>query len=124
MNKLKKIKPGGALLSHGETPHYHRHYSVSLLSSVWSQVGPPHYRRQDNSLITRLLFYLSSLLSLVTQSFLYLSLVLIGHKLNPIFFLLSLLYLLFLCLVFYFGFRSTFICFAFHLLLHLAPKNT
>ena len=54
------------------------------------QVVPPHYRRQDNSLITRLVF---SLLSLATQYLLYLSLVLIGYKLNPIFFLLSLLYL-------------------------------
>ncbi|HHV7123860.1 TPA: hypothetical protein ACUM2Z_001949, partial [Haemophilus influenzae] len=31
----------------------------SLLSSVWSQVGPPHYRRRDNSLITSL--FVSSL---------------------------------------------------------------
>ncbi len=29
------------LLSHGETPHYHRRYGVSLLSSAWGQVGPP-----------------------------------------------------------------------------------
>lgn len=77
---------GSALLSHGETPHYHRHYSVSLLSSVWSQVGPPHYRRQDNSLITRLFSFIARY-----SVFIYLSLVLIGHKLNPIFFLLSLL---------------------------------
>ena len=41
--------PGGVLLSHGESPHYHRRYSVSLLSSAWNQVGPLHYRRQDNS---------------------------------------------------------------------------
>ncbi len=27
--------------SHGETPHYHRRYGVSLLSSAWGQVGPP-----------------------------------------------------------------------------------
>gem|GEM_PF-3478124 len=40
------IRLGGDLLSHGDAPHYHRHYGVSLLSSVWSQVGPPHYRRQ------------------------------------------------------------------------------
>ncbi len=24
-----------------ETPHYHRRYGVSLLSSAWGQVGPP-----------------------------------------------------------------------------------
>ena len=47
-----------ALLSHGDAPHYHRHYSVSLLSSVWYQVVPPHYRRQDNSLITRLFSFI------------------------------------------------------------------
>ncbi len=34
---------------HGETPHYHRRYGVSLLSSAWGQVGPPRYRRQANS---------------------------------------------------------------------------
>ena len=49
------IRLGGDLLSHGDAPHYHRHYSVSLLSSVWCQVVPPHYRRQDNSLITFIL---------------------------------------------------------------------
>ena len=43
------IKPGGSLLSHGETPHYHRRYGVSLLSSAWGQVGPPRYGRQANS---------------------------------------------------------------------------
>ena len=35
-----------SLLSHGETPHYHRRYGVSLLSSAWDQVGPPRYGRQ------------------------------------------------------------------------------
>ena len=41
--------PGSSLLSHGETPHYHRRYGVSLLSSAWGQVGPPRYSRQANS---------------------------------------------------------------------------
>ena len=41
--------PGGVLLSHGDAPHYHRRIGVSLLSSVWGQVGPPLYRRQDYS---------------------------------------------------------------------------
>lgn len=41
--------PGSSLLSHGETPHYHRRYGVSLLSSAWGQVGPPRYGRQANS---------------------------------------------------------------------------
>ena len=45
--KTKEIKSGDALLSHGETPHYHRHYGVSLLSSEWSQVELPHYGRQN-----------------------------------------------------------------------------
>ncbi len=44
-----KLMPGSSLLSHGETPHYHRRYGVSLLSSAWGQVGPPRYRRQANS---------------------------------------------------------------------------
>ena len=44
--------PGGVLLSHGEAPHYHGASAFSLLSSVWGQVGPPLYRRQDYSLIT------------------------------------------------------------------------
>ncbi len=41
--------PGSSLLSHGEAPHYHRRYGVSLLSSAWGQVGPPRYSRQANS---------------------------------------------------------------------------
>jgi hypothetical protein len=44
------LMPGSSLLSHGETPHYHRRYGVSLLSSAWGQVGPPRCRRQANSL--------------------------------------------------------------------------
>ena len=46
---LSKLMPGSSLLSHGETPHYHRRYGVSLLSSAWGQVGPPRYCRQANS---------------------------------------------------------------------------
>ena len=38
---LLYLMPGSSLLSHGETPHYHRRYGVSLLSSAWGQVGPP-----------------------------------------------------------------------------------
>ena len=34
------------LLSHGETPHYHRRCIVSLLSSGWDQVVPMLYCRQ------------------------------------------------------------------------------
>ena len=37
---------GDALLSHGETPHYHRRSFVSLLSSKWDQVEPKRYGRQ------------------------------------------------------------------------------
>ncbi len=49
-NNLKTVsKPGDVLLSHGETPHYHRRYFVSLLSSEWIQVGPKRYGRQANS---------------------------------------------------------------------------
>src|SRR5690606_41337078 len=34
------------LLSHGETPHYHRRSVVSLLSAGWDQVVPTLYGRQ------------------------------------------------------------------------------
>lgn len=34
------------LLSHGETPHYHRRCTVSLLSSGWVQVVPVLFGRQ------------------------------------------------------------------------------
>ena len=46
------LMPGSSLLSHGETPHYHRRYGVSLLSSAWGQVGPPRCRRQANSVLS------------------------------------------------------------------------
>ena len=46
------LKPGDVLLSHGETPHYHRRYCVSLLSSAWNQVGPQCYGRQANFAFT------------------------------------------------------------------------
>ena len=46
---LLNLMPGSSLLSHGETPHYHRRYGVSLLSSAWGQVGPPRSCRQANS---------------------------------------------------------------------------
>ncbi len=31
---FSNLMPGSSLLSHGETPHYHRRYGVSLLSST------------------------------------------------------------------------------------------
>ena len=40
---------GSSLLSHGETPHYHRRDGVSRRSAAWGQVGPPRYGRQANS---------------------------------------------------------------------------
>ena len=58
--------PGGVLLSHGEAPHYHRRIGVSLLSSVWGQVGPPLYRRQDYSFNN--FFYLYSALTISSVS--------------------------------------------------------
>ena len=36
---VQNLKPGDVLLSHGETPHYHRRYFVSLLSSEWKSGG-------------------------------------------------------------------------------------
>ena len=53
--------PGGVLLSHGEAPHYHRRIGVSLLSSVWGQVGPPLYRHQDYSFNNFFYLFLLSL---------------------------------------------------------------
>ena len=41
LSLLFYLMSGSSLLSHGETPHYHRRYGVSLLSSAWGQVGPP-----------------------------------------------------------------------------------
>ena len=41
------VNPGGDLLSHGEAPHYHRRYTVSLLSSAWDQVVPVLSGRQE-----------------------------------------------------------------------------
>ena len=58
--------PGGVLLSHGETPHYHRRIGVSLLSSVWGQVGPPLYRRQDYSFNNFFYLFLLSLSLVLT----------------------------------------------------------
>ena len=45
---LFKLNPDVALLSHGEAPHYHRRYCVSLLSSAWIQVGQQLYGCQEN----------------------------------------------------------------------------
>ena len=42
--------PGGDLLSHGEAPHYHRRYTVSLLSSGRDQVVPVLCGRQEKGL--------------------------------------------------------------------------
>src|SRR5574343_1662599 len=44
------------LLSHGETPHYHRRCIVSLLSSGWDQVVPTLYGRQAILLLPRFVF--------------------------------------------------------------------
>ena len=44
------LKPGSVLLSHGETPHYHRRCIVSLPSSRWDRVVPTLYGRQANQL--------------------------------------------------------------------------
>ena len=41
------------LLSHGETPHYHRRCIVSLLSSGWDQVVPMLYGRQEIRVLSR-----------------------------------------------------------------------
>ena len=50
---LSKLKvnwvPGDDLLSHGESPHYHRRCIVSLPSSGWDRVVPILYGHQANS---------------------------------------------------------------------------
>ena len=48
LSRVLENKPDDDLLSHGETPHYHRRRAVSLLSSVWDQVVPTRYCRQTN----------------------------------------------------------------------------
>ena len=50
---LVHLEPDDVLLSHGETPHYHRRCTVSLLSSGWDQVVPVLYCRQANWLSLR-----------------------------------------------------------------------
>ena len=57
---LHCLMPGSSLLSHGETPHYHRRYGVSLLSSAWGQVGPPRYSRQANSFVLSTQYFIAS----------------------------------------------------------------
>ena len=47
------VKLDDDLLSHGETPHYHRRCIVSLLSSEWDQVVPTLYGRQAIRLLPR-----------------------------------------------------------------------
>ena len=49
---------GDDLLSHGETPHYHRRVCVSLLSSGWDQVVPQGYCHQANSVYYRVHLWL------------------------------------------------------------------
>ena len=48
---VKNKMPGGVLLSHGETPHYHQRWAFSLLSSEWIQVVPARYCRQAKCLL-------------------------------------------------------------------------
>ena len=50
-----KGEPDNDLLSHGETPHYHRRRDVSLLSSKWIQVVPPRYDCQTNWFVPKML---------------------------------------------------------------------
>ena len=46
-NGVSEFNLDDDLLSHGETPHYHRRCIVSLLSSGWDQVVPMLYGRQE-----------------------------------------------------------------------------
>lgn len=47
-SRFKEKDPGGDLLSHEETSHYHWRKFVSLLSSRRDQVVPNRYSRQEN----------------------------------------------------------------------------
>ena len=67
------LMPGSSLLSHGETPHYHRRYGVSLLSSAWGQVGPPRYSRQANSCALSCVFCSVPALAALVKSVTYFS---------------------------------------------------
>ena len=60
LSLLFYLMSGSSLLSHGETPHYHRRYGVSLLSSAWGQVGPPRYSRQANSFVLSTQYFIAS----------------------------------------------------------------
>src|ERR1700712_5130007 len=52
-NGVSEFNLDDDLLSHGETPHYHRRCIVSLLSSGWDQVVPMLYGRQEIRLPVR-----------------------------------------------------------------------
>ena len=51
LSHISKWGSDNDLLSHGETPHYHRRSCVSLLSSAWDQVVPQRYYYQKKSYI-------------------------------------------------------------------------
>ena len=78
---LLNKKPGSDLLSHGESPHYHRHYNISLLSSAWGQVVLLHSRRQDYPVYTLLLFLSLLLLLLLLLFAVYLFILSISYYL-------------------------------------------
>ena len=42
-----RVDPGNVLLSHGETPYYHRRCASSLPSSKWDRVVPTRYVHQE-----------------------------------------------------------------------------
>ena len=77
------LMSGSSLLSHGETPHYHRRYGVSLLSSAWGQVGPPRYSRQANSCALSCVFRTDTALAALVKSVTYLSMLLPFLRLPP-----------------------------------------
>ncbi len=77
------LMPGSSLLSHGETPHYHRRYGVSLLSSAWGQVGPPRYGRQANSWCSKRIFYPDAALAALVESVTYFCMLLPFLRLPP-----------------------------------------
>ena len=46
-----RVDPGNVLLSHGETPYYHRRCVSSLPSSARDRVVPTRYGHQEKNLV-------------------------------------------------------------------------
>ncbi len=70
------LMPGSSLLSHGETPHYHRRYGVSLLSSAWGSGGTTALRPPGKFCCRKRIFYTDAALAAFVKSVTYFSMLL------------------------------------------------